>query len=458
MKRIQQLLSIGHIGITLAVILSLCLVGCSSKKATTELNPPPSWVNQKPSVPGYYVGIGGTRKVGTTPEYTAQARKEALSDMVADISSRVSSSSVLHSIETQEGLTESFTQRIEIETDDYVEGFEPVDSYETETMYWVYYRIDKNTYHDKKAQKKQEAINNALAKLQAGDNLLEQARPLEALSPYVQGLAALKNYLGEETMAQYNNRQVDIGSQLYNRIKSLHKSIDIEEPSGSLHYKSGTVVQKPITFKVTYQQKPMAQVPVKFHYTGGYLTNDRTRSDTQGKVSCILGKISGVGHHQLHGTVVWQDLLNGSTADLQVRGLLKSFTPISASVNLLIQKPSIKLAFHKNLCKEISCSLLESHFTTFVNQQEIEVNDSADYLLKISASYSTGPSTADFKAVFIQGEHQLTDPTESIIKTVKARRIRGVGKSTKAAKQQALEAFMSDAQNRYWPELLNEIL
>jgi len=68
-----------------------------------------------------------------------------------------------------------------------------------------------------------------------------------------------------------------------------------------------------------------------------------------------------------------------------------------------------------------------------------------------------GPSTADFRAVFIQGEHQLTDASGKIIKTLNSREIRGVGTSEKAAKQQALEAFMLDAQNRYWPELLNEV-
>lgn len=441
-----------------SLLLSAIFTGCSSKKeAAAELNPPPAWVEKKPVVPGYYVGIGGTRKVGTTPEYTAEARKEALADMVADISSRVSTSSVLHSIETNAGLSESFTQRIEIETDDYVEGFEPYDNYETETMYWVYYRINKATYHERKEQKKKEAIGNAQAKLQAGDNLLAQSRPIEALKPFVEGLTALKNYLGEETQAQYQGQQVDIGSQLYNRIKALHKSLSIKNNTDALSFKSGTIVQNPVNFSVSYQQQPIAQIPVSFHYTGGYLANDRVLSNNKGQVSCILGKISGAGEHTLKATIVWEDLLNGSTTDLQVRGLLKSFSPIEASTSVKVLKPSIQLVLNQELCKQVSCNQVKDQFVAFANQNEIQIKDTADYQIRMRASYSQGPSAADFTAVFIEGEYLITDANGQVIKSIKARKLRGVGKSTKAAKYEALKAFIRDANNRYWPELLNEV-
>lgn len=441
----------------IVLLLSSIISGCSSKKKAAELNPPPAWVEKKPVIPGYYVGIGGTRKVGTTPEYTAEARKEALADMVADISSRISTSSVLHSIETNAGLSESFTQRIEIETDDYVEGFEPYDDYETETMYWVYYRIDKTTYHERKAEKKKEAIANAQAKLQAGDNLLAQSRPMEALKPFVEGLTALKNYLGEETQAQYNGKQVDIGSQLYNRIKALHKALDIKSNANDLQFKSGSIVQEPINFSVSYQQQPIAQIPVSFHYTGGYLTNDKVLSNNEGIVSCVLGKISGGGEHALQATIVWEDLLNGSTTDLQVRGLLKSFASIEASTSIKVLKPSIQLVLNKELCKQLNCVMVENQFAAFANQNELRMKEPADYLVNFKASFSQGPSAADFTAVFIEGEHLITDANGHIIKSIKARRLRGVGKSTKAAKYEALEAFIKDANNRYWPELLNEV-
>jgi len=442
---------------SVTLLISTVFSGCSSKKEAAELNPPPSWVEKKPVVPGYYVGVGGTRKVGTAPEYSAEARKEALADMVADISSRISTSSVLHSIETNAGLSESFTQRIEIETDDYVEGFEPYDDYETETMYWVYYRIDKTTYHERKEQKKKEAIDNAQAKLQAGDNLLEQLRPVEALKPFVEGITALKNYLGEETQSQYKGQQLDIGSQLYNRIKALHKSLSIKNNTDALSFKSGSVVQDPVNFSVSYQQQPIAQIPVSFHYTGGYLANDRVLSNNEGKVSCILGQISGAGDHTLEATIVWEDLLNGSTSDLQVRGLLKSFAPVKASTSIKVLRPTIQLVLNKELCKQVNCILVKDQFAAFANQNEMHIKDTADYQIRIKASYSQGPSAADFTAVFIEGEHLITNAKGQVIKSIKARRLRGVGKSTKAAKYEALKAFIRDANNRYWPELLDEV-
>ena len=58
-----------------------------------------------------------------------------------------------------------FDQIIRISTDDYLEGFEPVDLYENESSYWVYYRISKATYVEKKELKKQQALEAAKLKI-----------------------------------------------------------------------------------------------------------------------------------------------------------------------------------------------------------------------------------------------------------------------------------------------------
>ena len=99
-------------------VLILFLVSCSSSKKVVEEELIPGWVKQKPIVSGYYVGVGGVKKIGTSTEYAAKAREEALVDLTGDISSQVSATSVLHSIEQDYKVSETFTQRIEITTDD----------------------------------------------------------------------------------------------------------------------------------------------------------------------------------------------------------------------------------------------------------------------------------------------------------------------------------------------------
>src|SRR6056297_2528084 len=127
-------------------LLFLFLLGCAASKKAEDVNPAPGWVKNRPVVEGHYIGIGSARKVGMKHEYVAEARRNALQDMASQISSRVSATSVLHTIEDAYGVSESFSERIEIESDSYLEGFEPVGYYESADQFWVYYRISQEEY------------------------------------------------------------------------------------------------------------------------------------------------------------------------------------------------------------------------------------------------------------------------------------------------------------------------
>ncbi len=117
------------------VFLMIVLASCAAKKQAAEFEAQPMWMKQKPIVPGYYVGVGSAKKVGKPEEYKEKARRDALADLAEGISLQVSSTSVLYTIETKQGLTETFDQQIKVSTDDYLEGFEPVGFYENENSY-----------------------------------------------------------------------------------------------------------------------------------------------------------------------------------------------------------------------------------------------------------------------------------------------------------------------------------
>ena len=174
------------------LVLMVLLTACAAKKQVAEFEAQPSWMKQKPIIPGYYVGIGSAKKVGTSSEYIANARKDALADLSGEVSTQISSTSVYHTIENNYGHVESYDQRIETTVEDYLEGFEPVEYYENNDSYWVYFRISKETYAAKKELKKQEALMTALAKYNSGIQEEKSIRPKEALTFYLQGLASNK--------------------------------------------------------------------------------------------------------------------------------------------------------------------------------------------------------------------------------------------------------------------------
>ena len=85
----------------LLILAVFLLSACAAKKQAAEFEAQPAWMKQKPIVPGYYIGIGSSKKVGTSSEYIANARKDALADLAGEVSVQISSSSVYHTIENK---------------------------------------------------------------------------------------------------------------------------------------------------------------------------------------------------------------------------------------------------------------------------------------------------------------------------------------------------------------------
>ncbi|MFC2152769.1 LPP20 family lipoprotein, partial [Bacteroidota bacterium] len=304
----------------LIIIIALLLSSCAAKKQAAEFEAQPDWVKQKPNIPGYYIGISSVKKIGTSAQYIAKARQEALTDLAESVSSNVSSTSVLHSIETEYGFAESFDQKIQVSTDDYLEGFDPVDSYENESSYWIYYKIAKSTYHEMKEKKKQEAVATALAKYQSGLQEQKVNKPKEALAFYLQGLQAIKRYLSEETPTILNGNTIDIGNELYSSASDILNSLAIESAINEIKVKRGESFKNSLEFTTTYKGKPVQGIPVEFSYTGGYLKKDRQNSDINGFVQLEPEVLySRNTKEQITASINLKDLAQKAVDDLFIR-------------------------------------------------------------------------------------------------------------------------------------------
>ena len=151
------------IRLLLVSALLLMLIGCSGgKKAQqAQLAPQPEWVKMRPSSPTYYYGIGAVRKSMDVGQYQQAARQNALADMAGEISTTISSNSVLHAFESNLGFRDDFTSTIRAQTQQDLEGYELVDSWEDLENYWVYYRLSKALYQELKEQRKNDAISRS---------------------------------------------------------------------------------------------------------------------------------------------------------------------------------------------------------------------------------------------------------------------------------------------------------
>jgi len=442
------------------VILMIFLASCAAKKQAAELEAQPDWVKQKPMTSGYYVGVGSVKKVGTSAQYIAKARQEALTDLAEGVSSNVSSTSVLHSIETEYGFSESFDQKIQISTDDYLEGFDPVAFYENDHSYWVYYEIRKSTYHEMKEKKKQEAISTALAKYESGIQEQNLNKPQEALAFYLQGLQSIKRYLNEETPTDYNGSNVDIGNELYSSVNSILNALDIKAKTTEIEVKRGESFGNSLDYILTYNDEPVHGIPVIFNYTGGYLKNDKHVSDMNGLVQLqpeVLN--SRNGKEKITAEINLRGLAQKSVDDLFIRGLILKRKLESASTQIKIQAPSITLMIDDNLCYEFDCKQIKNVFIQNAKQfgYEIKTAISADYIFELFYGFKQGESAGGLVSVYISGELTIKDQSNNIIWAKQTEDIKGVGNNINQAKSKAFSEFQTALDRKYFKQGIDNI-
>jgi hypothetical protein len=441
------------------VIIALFLASCAAKKQAAEFEAQPDWVKQKPMISGYYVGISSVKKVGTSAQYIAKARQKALADLAESVSSNVSSTSVLHSIETEYGFSESYNQSIKVSTDDYLEGFDPVDFHETETSYWIYYKIAKSTYHEMKKKRKKEAIATALADYQSGLQEQNSNKPKEALAFYLQGLQSIKRYLNEETPSQFKEENVDIGNELYSATSEILNSLAIKSSSNEIKVKRGESFNETLEFLLTYKNKPVQGIPVTFSYTGGYLKKDRQNSDINGFVQLEPEVLySRNGKEQISASINLKNLAQKAVDDLFIRGLIIKRNLKPAIVNVIIEAPSVAIKISSKNSIEQAESI-ENIFNQNAKQYSYDLKpaSSADFVFELSYKYKRGESAGGLISSYVTGELTIKDKSRNIIWTKQTEDIKGVANNLNEAKRKAFDEFKTALNRKYFKQGIDAI-
>lgn len=442
------------------IFLMIFMASCAAKKQAAEFEAQPLWVKQKPVEAGYYIGVGSAKKVGTAREYKDKARRDAMADLAESISLQVSSTSVLHTIETKQGLTETFDQQIKVSTDDYLEGFEPVDNYENDLSYWVYYRIKESTYRERKELKKKQAVDAAHAKLLSGIQAENSASPKEAITFYLQGLDAIYNYLGEETNILYMGNNIDVGNKLYSSLNQVLSSLRILAETSDMNFKRGETSNQTLVFKTYYGDEPIQGIPVKFAYTGGYLNKDRDISNEDGKVELRPGKIvSKNNQEEFTATIDYVDIAAKAVDNLFIRGLINGYESELARVIIFIEPRSLAISVPEAKCSPDQCNQLIKSFNQLAidSGYEIQVGNEADFLFILDYQYRKGESAGGLFSVYLNGDIVVKDKNKTEVWSKKIREIKGVAEEMEAARGRAFAEMVNSLSRIYFKEGITSI-
>jgi len=443
-------------------VLFLFLLGCAASKKAEDVKPPPRWVKNRPVMEGYYIGIGSARKVGMKQEYVAEARQNALQDMASQISARVSATSVLHTIENEYGVSESYSERVEIESENYLEGFEPVDYYESDNQYWVYYKIREDVYRKNKLRKRDEALTAALSKYRSGKRKAEASRPIEAIKFCLQGMEALKAFLGKDLTVHVHSTEetIDVGNELLDLLTKVVSRLEFTATDRQVEVKRGSSLSNPLEFKVTYKDQTVPGVPIHLNYSGGFLKSGHDRTDEEGTVSVNPGRItSGKNRERVEARIDHESLAADAVSDVFIRSIVKNMPPATAGIDINVLSPVLAVrvssegehpGYDKNIREICSRKANRYHLNTIDN------DETPDYSLDIDYRFEPGESAGGLTASYLASEIRFTDEHGNVIAREDIEDIKGVGYSSSDAREQAFETFTSRLERRYIDRMLEE--
>src|SRR5690606_35104670 len=211
-------------------MLLLALFACKATLPVSPLESPtaaaaqrPAWGTARPVSGLEYTGVGTASKL--RQDHQEAAKKNALNDLASEISVTVEGNSLLYTLDRKHQFDEEFTSTINTSTNERIEGYELVDSYEDANQYWIYYRLSKAEHARIKAERKQQAIGQATDLYGRAQAAMAKGDLRTAFDLDLRALIAMKEYWGENDQVTVEGREVPLANELFNDLQRMASGV-----------------------------------------------------------------------------------------------------------------------------------------------------------------------------------------------------------------------------------------
>lgn len=186
----------------------------------------PEWINSKPNNSLYYWGIGVCEL--SNINYKDIAKREALEEIIQQISIKVENNSFISIRETNLDIQEDFQQNFKMSSQVYLEDLEIYDSYQDKKNYYVCYRLSKDEYVARCTDKSNEIAKSAFAYLEKALEAETIGNLTTAIEYYQKGLEIVEPWLFLDLIYMSKNVPVLLYSGLISIFDNLTISIQPE--------------------------------------------------------------------------------------------------------------------------------------------------------------------------------------------------------------------------------------
>ena len=240
----------------------------SSLSITIHAEKKPDWLAERPNGTFFYIGIGSASK--SSPNYQQVAKQNAIAELVSEIEIKVEANSLMTTLEKEdESVSSYFSEIIQTSVKQHIKNFEQVDNWQDEQNYWVYYRLDKETYAEQVQKRRELAIRQGFDFWYNGENTLRQGDLLTAIDLFMQGLTAIEPCVNEDLSCSYEGQTILVGNALYTSLQSVFDGIQLKPSNSEIQASAFQASRTPIILTIHKNNIPLRNLPIKGEFNSG---------------------------------------------------------------------------------------------------------------------------------------------------------------------------------------------
>ena len=432
----------------------LGLQGCASlSKVDMEK---PVWATERPINSSYYIGIAGVSKEEFPYNAAEIARENALNSLAREIRVKVSSSSLLSTLQVNSWVEESFVSNIESTVVEDLEGFNLIDSYESSTEVFVYYRLSKSDYARILAERKQVALGSAYGHYLDAERKISEGAISGAIERYLMGLDVMSKYLGElNPYTDEDGIPFDLDRALLNGMSDAISGLVLSHDKEEIKLLLNNRYTDKVSISSLFNNNSVFGIPLKYSYNRGKIpVRGTTKTSGNGIVEIPLnGFTPGTTRSEL---VVEVDILSFSKV-LNIlsplKPLLEGLTSTPLRIPIVLERPKVfVVGTEKMYQRTISQGALIPALRAALIEEGVEVVDHATskgLTLTVNADTQAGGGGSGFFTAYLNATIELTDGNGKLIMQKNLERIKGVQLDKIKAGQESYRKAAIEIKGRF---------
>ena len=410
--------------------ITLVIFSCQSTKQTSEFSSIPEWVKEYPISSTHFVGIGISDKASNPQDFIKIAQQNALQNLMSQIKVSISSQSVFLQMDREYGYEEDYKSNIQVKANDILEGYELVSTYTQNNEYWVYYRLNKTTYFEKRQARINEAMEES--KYHLSKAILLESSLKERYVSFVKALSVLEPFLGDPLITEFDRENVYLGSEIIGRFRTYIDDFQIYCLTKKLNAMVGSSIDE-IVLAVEYDGSRVSNIPLLTVSKHLELKNYHTSSDQNGLFTTSIPKINSTESIQnFEVGIDFKEWIEEGSKSPFIQKLFKRVKTHQIIVPVYVYTPTVFVqSSERHFGKEHNTSTLrfaaESALSK-LNFTPVATKKDAQLIMSITADSDKGKTINNQKmfTAFVDLNIQVKDLQGRVVFSKSIQKIKGI--------------------------------